>query len=205
MSGSNCLNIGERDRNVMKRWMIAIMSIALSATLIGCTGNQDELTSQVETLLIENEQLSQKVEKLTNNLDNQNEQLVTLENTIAQLEEEKERLELSEHEIRYDLRVPVAFFEHIQQYSQAIRNQDEELLDLVVPDTDSHPYLLAQHMIEQNKPMIIKYIQLLHESTYQYEDRVTDTKVIRVLYDDTNGAFAFQNTNDAGWRFVDID
>lgn len=164
-----------------------------------------KLQSHVEELSAENEDLRKDVLQLRNELDSTRTQLASLKESQLLWESEKADLVLQEHEVRYDLRIPLEILEQILSYFQAIRDEDVELLNQIAPDPDSHPHFLAQHLIDQGKELVIKDIRFQYETTYHNEDRVTQSIVVNVGYNDQLSAFAFQNRNQAGWELMDID
>ncbi len=102
------------------------------------------------------------------------------------------------------MRIPLDVFEVIQNYFYSINNKDLQKLQAT---TAQNVYESRVEYINsvRYKKMYIDEMAFQSEYTYQSHKKTTETMIVRVKYQEYDHNFALQNTNNAGWKIVDID
>lgn len=174
----------------------------------GCNGQHEEeiqmLTSKNEELKSQNDHFISQMDLLIDQVHDQNSIIINLRERIQQLEDEHKELSLLENEIKYDMRIPLDVFEVIQNYFYSINNKDLQKLQAT---TAQNVYESRVEYINSvgYKKMYIDEMAFQSEYTYQSHKKTTETMIVRVKYQEYDNNFALQNTNNAGWKIVDID
>lgn len=176
--------------------------------IVGCNGQHEEeiqmLTSKNEELKSQNDHFISQMDLLNDQVHDQNSIIINLRERIQQLENEHKELSLLENEIKYDMRIPLDVFEVIQNYFYSINNKDLQKLQAT---TAQNVYESRVEYINsvRYKKMYIDEMAFQSEYTYQSHKKTTETMIVRVKYQEYDHNFALQNTNNAGWKIVDID
>lgn len=170
--------------------------------IIGCE-NQSAINQENASRIVE---LTNEKELLQKKLDEVNELNASLMLKNEELIRNDEDLIPKEHEIIYDLRIPISVFEVVHKHFLAIQEDDIDLLKETIKDNtglSDRVYQLLE--IGKTTKIELKALNYQHENTYENGSKVTKSIVVGVKYNDNNVSFALQNTNDQGWMIVDID
>ena len=73
--------------------------------------------------------------------------------------------------------------------------------------TATHLYESRAEFIQSDRFKELSIEEMNYQTEYDYvsKDKITETIIVRVKYQEYDNNFALQNTNKTGWKIVDID
>ena len=193
----------------MKQYIRLVLLLVFLVSIVGCNDNDND--KNLQSLLIDNERLISENQELVTEIKALKEQLNEQTLITTQLTEEnqelqryKRELSIQENQIKYDVRIPLDVFEVIQIYFSSMNSKDLIKLKKI---TATHLYESRAEFIQSDRFKELSIEEMNYQTEYDYvsKDKITETIIVRVKYQEYDNNFALQNTNKTGWKIVDID
>lgn len=193
----------------MKQYIRLVLLLVFLVSIVGCNDNDND--KNLQSLLIDNERLISENQELVTEIKALKEQLNEQTLITTQLTEEnqelqryKRELSIQENQIKYDVRIPLDVFEVIQTYFSSMNSKDLIKLKKIMA---THLYESRVEFIQSDRFKELSIEEMNYQTEYDYvsKDKITETIIVRVKYQEYDNNFALQNTNKTGWKIVDID
>lgn len=179
---------------------------------MGCDNNNEQKdgsfqNAEIEKLTSENIALKNQFTNMEKQIEEYKNKNHALEQSNNNLEEVNNNLIVKDHEIKFDLKIPIDILKVVYDHFLAIEDKDiNKIKETLLPDVDSENRVFQLWDYGEDNTIRLYEISYQFENEYQSGTRTTKSIVVGVKYNnDKNVSFALQNTNNEGWRIYDID